>query len=165
MPGLNVCVRCLAYSVLHRLLIDAMPRTPFRRLARYAETVLPGRARRVGSLMLRVPLAARSLSRAARTLGRLIPSSAAARQMVLDQHADVVAMLPDDEAVAAVESAGAQLDLIGAAESLGVPVIAAAGASEYRRSRSRCRERASCVSGMTSNGVQPSISAFPQIGW
>ena len=144
-PGLNVCVRCLAYSVLHRLLIDAMPRTPFRRAGAIRGNGVAGPCptRRVTD----VACASRGalLSRAARTLGRLIPSSAAARQMVLDQHADVVAMLPDDEAVAAVESAGAQLDLIGAAESLGVPVIAAAGASEGRRSRSRCRERASCV--------------------
>jgi hypothetical protein len=127
------CVRTLLGvfslgSLAHRR--GASPVPPW--LARYAETILPGRLRRVGSLMLRVPLAARLLPRAARTLARLIPSSLAARQLVLDQRTDVVAVLPDDEAIAAVESGGAQLDLIGGAESLGVPVIAAAGASELR---------------------------------
>ena len=82
--------------------------------------------------MLRVPLAARLLPRAARTIARLIPSSSSARQMVLDQHPDVVAVLPEDEAVAAFESAASQVDLIGAAESLGIPVIAAAGGCEMQ---------------------------------
>jgi hypothetical protein len=115
-------------------------------LARYAQTVLP--RRRVRWLMLRNHDTAQLLSHAARAVARLIPSSEAARQLVLDQRPDVVTILPDDEAVAAVESAGAQLDLIGAAESLGVPVIAAAGASELQvQPIAMSRARVMCVWG------------------
>lgn len=115
-------------------------------LARYAETVLPGRVRRFGSLMLRAPLAARLLPRAARGLAGLIPPSAAARQTVVEQGPDVIAVLPDDDAVAAVESVGTQADLVGAAESLGVPVIVAAGASELQaQPLAMSRARVMCV--------------------
>jgi hypothetical protein len=113
-------------------------------LARYAQTVLS--RRRIGSLMLRDHDTAQLLSCAARLVAGLIPSSEAARQLVVDQRPDVVTVLPDDEAVAAVESAAAQLDLIGAAESLGVPVVAAAGASELQAQPiAMSRARVMCV--------------------
>lgn len=99
-------------------------------LAAYGTAVLPESIGRLGSVMVRSPWASAWLRRAARVLSRWIPASTFASDLLRERQPDVVVVLPDDDAVPAFESQGTQGELLRAAASLGIPVVAGAGASE-----------------------------------
>lgn len=99
-------------------------------LAAYATAVLPASIGRVGSVMVRLPWASAWFRRTARALIRWLPAPQAASDVLRERQPDVVVVIPDDDAVLAFESAATQRDLVRAATSLRIPVVAGAGATE-----------------------------------
>jgi hypothetical protein len=99
-------------------------------LVRLSLAVVPRGARPIARIARLWRVMPRPLRRFVARLDRAIPSSTAARDLLVQQKPDVVLALPDSDVITALESAGAEADLLRAARSLGIPAIASAGGGD-----------------------------------
>jgi hypothetical protein len=97
-----------------------------RALTRFASTVLMPGVRPIAALARRSPRTMVVVRRLIAWLGGVVPSSRQARDLLLQRRPDAVLMLPDNDVVVALDSAGPRADLAAAAASLGIPVLSIA---------------------------------------